>query len=100
MKLMPIITRFIKDRRFRKIISMFLQFAFQLWWVNKKKRFLTVEKYQKQIKEIYQKQAVAFTDTATELGGLLIKLGQFFSSRVDVLPEGQVTGCCQTRRNE
>jgi len=66
---------------------MFLQFAVQIWWVNKKKRFVTVEKHQKQTKEIYRKQAVAFTETATELGGLLIKLGQFFSSRVDILPE-------------
>jgi predicted unusual protein kinase regulating ubiquinone biosynthesis (AarF/ABC1/UbiB family) len=38
-------------------------------------------------KTVYQKQAQYFTETATELGGLLIKLGQFFSSRVDVLPE-------------
>lgn len=84
---MPIIIKFFKDKRFRKIISMFLQFVFQLWWVNKKRRFLTEEKYQKQTKAIYRKQASVFTETATELGGLLIKLGQFFSSRVDVLPE-------------
>ncbi len=84
---MPVVIRFFKDRRFRKIISMFLQFVFQLWWVNKKRRFLAEEKYQKQAKAIYRKQASLFTETATELGGLLIKLGQFFSSRVDVLPE-------------
>lgn len=84
---MPIVIKFFKDKRFRKIISMFLQFVFQLWWVSKKKRFLTSEKYLKQTQAIYQKQASVFTETATELGGLLIKLGQFFSSRVDVLPE-------------
>lgn len=84
---MPIIIKFFKDQRFRKIIFMFLKFVFQLWWVNKKKRFLTEEKYLKQTQAIYQKQARVFTETATELGGLLIKLGQFFSSRVDVLPE-------------
>lgn len=84
---MPIITKFFKDKRFRKILSMFMQFVFQLWWVNKKKRFLTEENYQKQTRAIYRKQASVFTETAIELGGLLIKLGQFFSSRVDVLPE-------------
>jgi len=84
---MPIITKFFKDKRFRTIISMFLKFVVQLWWVNKKKRFLTEDEFQKQSKEIYRKQASVFTETATELGGLLIKLGQFFSSRVDVLPE-------------
>jgi len=84
---MPIITRFFKDKRFRTIISMFLKFVFQLWWVNKKGRFLTEDKFQKQIKEIYRKQARMFAETASDLGGLLIKLGQFFSSRVDILPE-------------
>lgn len=84
---MPIIIKFFQDKRFRKIVSLFLQFVFQLWWVNKKRRFLSEEKYQKQAKAIYRKQARLFTETATELGGLLIKLGQFFSSRVDVLPE-------------
>lgn len=84
---MPIIIKFFNDKRFRKIIAMFLRFVFQIWWVNKKKRFMTEEKYQKQSKAIYQKQASIFTETASELGGLLIKLGQFFSSRVDVLPE-------------
>ncbi|SHJ12902.1 ABC1 kinase family protein [Desulfosporosinus lacus] len=84
---MPIVIRFFKDKRLRRIISMFLQFVCQLWWINKKKRFLSNENYQKQIKEVYRKQASVFTETATELGGLLIKLGQFFSARVDVLPE-------------
>ncbi|HWQ42683.1 MAG TPA: AarF/ABC1/UbiB kinase family protein [Desulfosporosinus sp.] len=84
---MPIITKFYKDKRFRKIIFMFLQFVVQLWWINKKKRFLTEEKHQKQTKALYRKQANQFTETATDFGGLLIKLGQFFSSRVDILPE-------------
>jgi len=84
---MPIITKYFKDKRFRKIVTMFVKFIVQLWWVDKKKRFLTVENYQKQTKAIYRKQASAFTEMASDLGGLLIKLGQFFSSRVDVLPE-------------
>jgi len=84
---MPIITKFFKDKRFRTIIFMFLHFVVQFWWINQKKRFLTDENYQKQNKAIYREQARTFTNTATKLGGLLIKLGQFFSSRVDVLPE-------------
>ncbi|MDQ7094587.1 AarF/ABC1/UbiB kinase family protein [Desulfosporosinus sp. PR] len=84
---MPIITRFFKDKRFRVIILLFLRFIVQLWWITKKKRFLSEEKYQKEAKALYRKQASAFAETAGELGGLLIKLGQFFSSRVDVLPE-------------
>jgi predicted unusual protein kinase regulating ubiquinone biosynthesis (AarF/ABC1/UbiB family) len=36
--------------------------------------------------ELYIAKARKFRDTAAEMGGLLIKLGQFFSSRVDILP--------------
>src|SRR5881227_3170306 len=37
--------------------------------------------------EVLIKVLVAFRKTAIKLGGLLIKLGQFFSSRADLLPE-------------
>ncbi|WP_018305404.1 ABC1 kinase family protein [Desulfitobacterium hafniense] len=84
---MPIIIRFFKDKRFRAIITMFLRFVFQLWWLSKKRRFYGEEAYQKQLKAVYQKQARIFAETAMGMGGLLIKLGQFFSSRVDILPE-------------
>ena len=47
---MPIITKFFKDKRFRTIISMFLHFVVQFWWINQKKRFLTEENYQLQTK--------------------------------------------------
>ena len=36
--------------------------------------------------ELYKTQARYFRDTAVQMGGLLIKLGQFFSTRVDILP--------------
>lgn len=36
--------------------------------------------------EIYRIQAQRFRETAEQLGGLLIKVGQFLSSRVDLLP--------------
>lgn len=84
---MPIIIKFINDQRFRKIISLFLGSVFQLWWLSKRTRFLSEEKRALKYKAVYRKQARHFTETASELGGLLIKLGQFFSSRVDVLPE-------------
>jgi predicted unusual protein kinase regulating ubiquinone biosynthesis (AarF/ABC1/UbiB family) len=84
---MPLLIKFVRDKRFRKIISLFILFVTELWWLNKKRRFLSETRYQEKLQEIYRKQARLFTDTATELGGLLIKLGQFFSSRVDILPE-------------
>ncbi|MGE5389692.1 MAG: ABC1 kinase family protein [Deltaproteobacteria bacterium] len=40
--------------------------------------------------ELYISQARRFRLTAVELGGLLIKLGQFFSTRVDLLPQNSI----------
>lgn len=39
---------------------------------------------------LYITQARHFRITAVELGGLLIKLGQFFSTRVDILPQNSI----------
>lgn len=35
----------------------------------------------------HRRRAIKFRQTAIEMGGVLIKLGQFFSSRVDIMPE-------------
>ena len=34
----------------------------------------------------HRRRAIQFRDTALDLGGVIIKLGQFFSTRVDVMP--------------
>lgn len=73
------------NKRFRQIFTLFLVFAAQFWWLGKKKRFLSTG-IDDQYKKLYKLQASKFTSTAIDLGGLLIKLGQFFSSRVDILP--------------
>jgi predicted unusual protein kinase regulating ubiquinone biosynthesis (AarF/ABC1/UbiB family) len=41
-------------------------------------------------KRLYRRQAARFKKTALELGGLLIKLGQFLSARVDIMPREYV----------
>jgi len=75
------------NKRFRQIFSLFVVFVAQFWWLGKTKRFLPRAEVDKRYRELYRKQARKFTDTAIDLGGLLIKLGQFFSSRVDILPQ-------------
>ncbi len=54
----------------------------RLWhrpsWVEEKRR------------QLYITQARYFRETAIRLGGLLIKLGQFFSTRVDLLPRPSI----------
>lgn len=75
------------NKRFRTIFFMFFGFFLQYWWLGKIKRFLSKEKADKRYRAVYTSQAQKFTKTAVELGGLLIKLGQFVSSRVDILPK-------------
>jgi predicted unusual protein kinase regulating ubiquinone biosynthesis (AarF/ABC1/UbiB family) len=75
------------NKRFRRILFLFLNFVMQFWWLSKIKRFLSPQKREQRYKELYKRQAQEFTITAMELGALLIKLGQFFSARVDILPK-------------
>lgn len=41
----------------------------------------------KRMSKRHRKRAIQMRETALKMGGVLIKLGQFFSSRVDVMPE-------------
>lgn len=75
------------NKRFRTIFFLFISFVWQFWRLGKKKKRMKAEEVDKRYKALYKKQARIFTDTAIEMGGLLIKLGQFFSSRVDILPQ-------------
>lgn len=75
------------NKRFRTVFFMFIGFFAQFWWMGKTKRFLTKDKINQKYQAIYTAQATKFTETAVELGGLIIKLGQFASTRVDMLPK-------------
>lgn len=75
------------NQRFRQIFSLFIRFTMQFWWLGKRKRTLRSEVADERYREMYEKQAQEFTAMAIALQGLLIKLGQFFSSRVDILPK-------------
>ena len=81
------IARLIRNKRFRKTSLMFFGFMFQFWWLGKTKRFMSPEKRDRKYKAVYLSQAKKFTSLALEMGGLIIKLGQFVSSRVDILPK-------------
>lgn len=79
--------KLIFNQRFRKVVGLFVIFFLQFWWLNKIKRFLSAEKQEIKYKQLYTRQGKMFTDRAIQFGGLLIKLGQFFSARVDILPK-------------
>jgi predicted unusual protein kinase regulating ubiquinone biosynthesis (AarF/ABC1/UbiB family) len=81
------IARLFFNKRFRIVFFMFLGFFVQFWWLGKIKKFVGKEKADRKYRAIYSSQATEFTSVAVELGGLIIKLGQFISSRVDILPK-------------
>ncbi|MBM7097411.1 AarF/ABC1/UbiB kinase family protein [Bacillus sp. H-16] len=68
------------------IVTMFIKFLAQLYFFNKRHTHwdaATREKWE----ELLKKQAAEYRDKAIKLEGLMIKAGQFLSSRADLFPE-------------
>ncbi|PSR23480.1 MAG: ABC transporter [Sulfobacillus acidophilus] len=70
-----------------RIMFLFVSIMVELLWyaivLRNQAPDLSTPKYE----ALYQRQARRFTRYAEEMGGLLIKVGQFLSSRVDLLPK-------------
>jgi len=80
-------TRALKAR-YRRIMRFATAVLIQTWWFELALPKIGLGKItgKHRIKRI-SRQARKFHDLAVDLGGLMIKLGQFLSSRLDVLPE-------------
>src|SRR2546430_9602711 len=84
-----------KINRFSQAVRSFRVTRLLLWtiWVMYRERRRVVRAHEKGHYEVQPnlevliKVLVAFRQTAIQLGGLMIKLGQFLSSRADLLPE-------------
>ncbi len=84
-----------KINRFSQAVRSYRVTRLLLWtiWVMYRERRRVVrarEKGNYEVQpniEVLMKVLVAFRQTAIQLGGLMIKLGQFLSSRADLLPE-------------
>jgi predicted unusual protein kinase regulating ubiquinone biosynthesis (AarF/ABC1/UbiB family) len=84
-----------KMQRFSQAVRFLRVSRLLLWtiWVMYRERRRVIRAHEKGNDEIQPnmevliKVLVAFRHTAIELGGLMIKLGQFLSSRADLLPE-------------
>ncbi|MDR1189260.1 MAG: hypothetical protein LBK95_17720 [Bifidobacteriaceae bacterium] len=72
--------------RYRATMRVAARIAWQLWWLNKTARFMRPARLAERRHRLYTAQARTFTRLATEMGGLVIKLGQHVSTRVDLLP--------------
>ncbi|UCZ54251.1 AarF/ABC1/UbiB kinase family protein [Bacillus shivajii] len=72
--------------RITVIVLMFIKFIFQLYLFNKRNKdwdSTTHESWE----ELLRKQASEYRDKSLHLEGLMIKVGQFLSTRADILPE-------------
>lgn len=77
----------IHRRRYLRIVVFFSRLLLSLlWWELILARFLPRGLVQRGAAERRRKWAAQFRELAVELGGVMIKLGQFLSSRADVMP--------------
>src|SRR3954467_15054957 len=85
----PRISRVAQARRFLRVTRLLLRTT----WVIYRERRRVVRARQRGDSDVQPNVAalievlVAFRQTALQLGGLMIKLGQFLSARADLLPE-------------
>lgn len=68
------------------IFRLFGRVLWELWWWQLLRRLRGAEVAERRKPQLLRRQAVRIRETALFLGGVLIKLGQFFSTRVDLLP--------------
>lgn len=71
--------------RIYRIVWMAVSFFLQIYRFERKHKDWGLQTSE-QWEDLLQKQAITYKKTATELGGLLIKIGQFLSTRADLLP--------------
>lgn len=72
--------------RIARIVWMAVVFFIQVIWFQKRHRGNFTPAVTEQWNALVTKQARIYKKTALELGGLLVKLGQFLSTRADIMP--------------
>jgi predicted unusual protein kinase regulating ubiquinone biosynthesis (AarF/ABC1/UbiB family) len=74
-------------KRYRRISRFFLRVTWHVIWWDIILRRRGLQRFRTPYLPRWQQLARDYRDLAVEMGGVLIKLGQFLSVRVDVLPE-------------
>lgn len=75
-------------RRYRRIVFFFARILLSFaYWDIVLPRLGFGKRSKKNRPERLQRSAIAFRKLAIEMGGVMIKVGQFLSSRVDILPQ-------------
>lgn len=80
----------VRISRFCTVVSLFLKIFWSFYSIKYKKLWHGRNWSQAHRQKLFVSEARRFRHTAVDLGGLLIKLGQFFSTRVDVFPQSTI----------
>ena len=73
--------------RFTKGVVLFLRVLLSYKLLGLRNAFASPSLRQERLKRLHAKNAVVLRERMIEMRGVLIKIGQFLSSRVDILPE-------------
>ncbi len=76
-----------KSRRISLFARLILGISWDFWRESRLSRKVGFKEAERRMEARHRRRAIKFRETAVELGGVLIKLGQFMSARVDVMPE-------------
>ncbi len=79
-------TRFDRQRRIRVFARLFIGITWDFWKESRIARKQGMAIARERMSAKHRRRAIQFREVALEMGGVLIKLGQFFSTRVDVMP--------------
>jgi predicted unusual protein kinase regulating ubiquinone biosynthesis (AarF/ABC1/UbiB family) len=74
-------------RRFLKGLLIALRIIISYRFFNLLSLFIGVERRHRLIKRVHRRNAILIREKALEMKGLMIKVGQFLSSRIDFLPD-------------
>ncbi|MCL2653703.1 MAG: AarF/ABC1/UbiB kinase family protein, partial [Propionibacteriaceae bacterium] len=75
-----------RTARFIRTFALALRFVVELWWLQRL-RPLRGKRQTAAAARLFTRQAHQFVAFAMDMGGLIIKVGQFFSVRIDLLPK-------------
>lgn len=76
-----------RSKRIRSFTRLFLGVVWDFWREARLAARAGGRTARERMSRRHRQRAIQFRETAVEMGGVLIKLGQFFSTRVDIMPD-------------